>query len=280
MEQHPETSPGGTTTVGDRGRREGQAYGPRQGQARLPRGRRTPPDPGGLELTPRSRAGRALAAESESRQPHLQVNLRAKSRAQPRATAPHSSSGRWRAISEAPRNPRRIRPSEDAAAPAGLREPEPLGPPPSSSASSLLFPPPPPRPPHSDITCSPWPALYRRCRHLGLGDPAPHVAPGPRSQRRPLTRTLHVSHTSETHRPPTRNLRECPLPAKPRPLVPRPWAYGVCARARPTCGRVILSQVPPRLYRLCAGLQSLTLDPALHSGPRSPYNRKLVGDVS
>lgn len=170
----------------------------------LPRGRHPTSDPGGPGLTPRCRAGGALAMEPESRQPHLQVNLRAKSRAQPSATAPHSSSGRRRAMREAPRNPRRSRPSEAAAAPAGLREPEPLGPPPppSSSASSLLLLPPPPRPPHSDITCSPSPALYHRCRRLGPGDPAPHVALGPRKQRRRLTRTLHVSDTSGAPRPP------------------------------------------------------------------------------
>jgi hypothetical protein len=268
--------------VGDRGRREGQACGRRQGQARLPRGRQTTLDPGGPELAPRSRGGIALAAEPESRQPHLQVNLRAKSRAQPRATAPHSSSGRWRAISEAPRKPRRIRPSKDAAAPAGLREPEPLGPPPSSSASSLLFPPPPPRPPHSDITCSPWPALYRRCRHLGPGDPAPHVTPGPRSQRRSLTRTLHVSHTSEMPRPPTRSLRECRLPAKPRPLgatPSSPWSLRGCSQhsrpRQPSTGPASLVATLRRLAvtqaRPCPSFTALTLHPRV---------RKLVGGVS
>lgn len=181
--------------------------------------------PGDPELTPRCRAGGAPAMKPETRQPHLQVNLRAKSKAQPSATAPHSSSGRRRAMSEAPRNPRRSRPSEEAATPGGLREPEPLRPPPppSSSASSLLLlPPPPPRPPHSDITCSPLPALYCRCRRLGPEEPAPHVAPGPRRQQRPLTGTLHVSDTSKTPRPPSQSLRECTLPHLGKP---RPWGY-------------------------------------------------------
>lgn len=166
----------------------------------------------------------------ETRQPHLQVNLRAKSKAQPSATAPHSSSGRRRAMSEAPRNPRRSRPSEEAATPGGLREPEPLRPPPppSSSASSLLLlPPPTPRPPHSDITCSPLPALYCRGRRLGPGGPAPHVAPGPRRQRRPLTRTLHVSDTSKTPRPPSQSLRECTLPPIPESHAPGATPPGI-----------------------------------------------------
>lgn len=197
-----------------------QAYRHRQGQVWLPHRRHTTPDPRGPELTPRCRAGGAPAVKPESRQPHLQVNLRAKSRAQPSATAPHSSSGRRRAMSEAPRNPRRSRPSEDAAAPAGLTEPEPLGPPPPSPSglSLLLLPPPPPRPRHSDITCSPSPALYRRCRRLGARGPAPYVALRPGRQRRPLTRTLHVSDTSETSRPPSQSLRECTLPPKATPL--------------------------------------------------------------
>lgn len=250
----------------------------------LPRGRHPTSDPGGPGLTPRCRAGGALAMEPESRQPHLQVNLRAKSRAQPSATAPHSSSGRRRAMSEAPRNPRRSRPSEDAAAPAGLREPEPLGPPPppSSSASSLLLLPPPPRPPHSDITCSPSPALYHRCRRLGPGDPAPHVALGPRKQRRRLTRTLHVSDTSGAPRPPPQSLRKCTLPLKATPLgttPPRLRSLRDCSQhsrpRHPFTG-------PSPLVRTAqfAVTHARPRPPSCDCAGAAPSFRMLVGDVS
>ncbi|EAW85141.1 hCG1818476 [Homo sapiens] len=138
---------------------------------------------------------------------------------------------------KAPRSPRRSRPAEDAVARVGLelRQSEPAGPPPpppSSSASSLLLLPP-PRPPHSDITCSQSPALYRR-RRLGPEGPARPVAPQSRSSPHPLTRTLHVSraaaagsappHTPEHAAPPTAHgvragtdTAQIPAPNGPRP---------------------------------------------------------------
>lgn len=281
MEQHPETSPGGTTTVGDRGLREGQGYGRKQGQARLPRGRCTPPRPRrpradpaqpgwqssgrGARVPAASPAGELEGEEQGAAESHGSAQ-------QLRPLARHKRGAAQPAADPALRGRRRPGRAEGAGAlGAATLVLGVLAVVPAAAAAASAF-------RHYML---PWPALYRRYRHPGPGDPAPHVAPGPHSQRRPLTRTLHVSHTSETHRPPTRSLRECGLPAKPRPLGgPRPRAYGVCAGARSTCGRVILSLVPPRLYRLCAGLQSLALDPALQSGLRSPYIRKLVGDVS
>ncbi|XP_017721749.1 PREDICTED: formin-like protein 6, partial [Rhinopithecus bieti] len=122
----------------------------------------------------------------------------------------------------------------------GLRQSEPAGPPPpppSSSASSLLLLPPPPRPPHSDITCSPSPALYRRRRHrLGPEGPARPVAPQSRSSSHRLTRTLHVSraaasgsapaHTEHTAPPTAHRVRAGADTAQiPAPNGPRPAHY-------------------------------------------------------
>ncbi|XP_031220443.1 uncharacterized protein LOC116086225 [Mastomys coucha] len=208
-EQHPETSPRGTRTAGDRGRREGQACGLRHTIPRARRPRADPAQPGwqssgrGARVRAASPAGELEGEEQGAAESHGSAQ-------QLRPLARHKRGVAQPAADPALQGRRRPGRAEGAGA---------LG------AATLVL--------GVLAVVSAAAAAASAFRHYmlpvaGFIPPlSPPRARGPGPARRSRTSQPAAPANPDSPRQPRRpahrpSLRECPLSAKPRPLGPRP----------------------------------------------------------